>query len=130
MYICDFFLIRVLNEIVFYSALKSFNIRMMNDSNMQHQTDSDSDEQTVQYLRESYSQIGLCSNVNQSSCLDSAFEFNFILPRIFLPTCQEELSVKASTFIGTAHFLAPFVLRFLFNRSTVENFRKTRFSLH
>ena len=97
---------------------------------MQNQTDSDSDEQTVQYLRESYSQIGLCSNVNQSSCLDSAFEFNFILPRIFLPTCQEELSVKASLFIGTAHFLAPFVLRFLFNRSTVENFRKTRFSLH
>ena len=77
---------------------------MMNDSNKQNQTDSDSDEQTVQYLREIYSQIGLCSNVNQSSCLDSAFEFNFILPRIFLPTCQEELSVKASTFIGTAHF--------------------------
>ena len=99
--------------------------RNSSDSSSGHE-----DEIPTQYLRESHSQIGLSNNINQSSCLDSAFEFTYVLPRVFLPTGSDSLSVKAMYFVGTCHFLIPMVLKFLFNRMTTDSFMKQKRKLN
>ena len=100
--------------------------KMSNIEQQSSSSDSEASETTTQLFRESHSQIGLSNNINQSTCLDSAFEFPLILPRVFLPTASDELRVKAMEFIGTCHFLHQFVLKFLFNRSSVETFKKQK----
>ena len=69
-----------------YHYFKSIKVIQMADArNSSDSSSGHEDEIPTQYLRESHSQIGLSNNINQSSCLDSAFEFTYILPRVF---CQ------------------------------------------
>ena len=80
-------------------------------------------EKPTVFVRESRSCIGLTNDINQTSCVDSAFEFKLLLPRVYLPTSQHDLKVKCLSFIGTCHFMVPMILKFLFDKMPSENFR-------
>ena len=81
------------------------------------------DETRTVFVRESRSCLGLTNDINQSSCLDSAYEFPLLLPRVYLPTGQDNLKVKCLQFIGTCHFMSLSVLRFLFGKMSVETYK-------